>query len=55
MLQLKDVTISYKNEPTVEHFNLNMKQGQIVSLVGRIRKWKNNCHSCHLRLACGWR
>ena len=34
MLQLKDVTISYKNEPTVEHFNLNMKQGQIVSLVG---------------------
>ena len=55
MLQLKDVTISYKNEPTVEHFNLNMKQGQIVSLVGESGSGKNNCHSCHLRLACGWR
>lgn len=34
MLELKDVTISYKNVPTVEHFSMNMKQGQIISLVG---------------------
>ena len=33
MLELKDVTISYKNVPTVEHFSMNMKQGQIISLV----------------------
>ena len=34
MLQLKNVTVSYKNVPTVQDFNLDMKQGQIVSLVG---------------------
>ena len=34
MLELKDVTISYKNVPTVEHFSMSMKQGQIISLVG---------------------
>ena len=34
MLELKDVTISYKNVPTVEHFSMHMEQGQIISLVG---------------------
>lgn len=34
MLELKDVTISYKNVPTVQQFNMSMKQGQIISLVG---------------------
>ena len=34
MLRLNDVEISYKNVPTVQDFNLEMKQGQIVSLVG---------------------
>ena len=34
MLQLKDVEISYKNVPTVQGFNLDMKQWQIDSLVG---------------------
>ena len=34
MLELKDVTISYKSVPTVQHFNMSMKQGQIISLVG---------------------
>ena len=34
MLELKDVMISYKNVPTVEHFSMRMMQGQIVSLVG---------------------
>ena len=34
MLELKDVTISYKSVPTVQHFNMSMKQGQIISLGG---------------------
>lgn len=34
MLKLNDVTISYKSVPTVMNFNLDMKQGQIISLVG---------------------
>ena len=34
MLKLDNVTISYKNVPTVQNFNLDMKEGQIVSLVG---------------------
>ena len=34
MLELKDVMISYKNVPTVEHFSMHMEQGQIISLVG---------------------
>lgn len=34
MLSLKDVTVSYKNVPTVQKFNLEMKRGQIISLVG---------------------
>ena len=34
MLKLDNVRISYKNVPTVQNFNLDMKEGQIVSLVG---------------------
>ncbi len=34
MLELKDVTVSYKGIPTVKNFNLSMKEGQIISLVG---------------------
>ena len=32
MLKLDNVTISYKNVPTVQNFNLDMKEGQIVSI-----------------------
>ena len=53
MLQLKDVTISYKNEPTVEHFNLNMKQGQIVSLVGESGSGKSVSAMSILKLLDG--
>ena len=53
MLQLKDVTISYKNEPTVEHFNLNMKQGQIVSLVGESGSGKTTVIRAILGLLAG--
>ena len=34
MLEIKNATISYKNVPTVQDFNLGMKPGQIISLVG---------------------
>lgn len=34
MLELKDVTISYKNRPTVKDFNLMLEQGKICSIVG---------------------
>ncbi len=34
MLQLNNVTISYKDIPTVQNVSLNVKPGQIVSLVG---------------------
>ena len=53
MLQLKDVTISYKNEPIVEHFNLNMKQGQIVSLVGESGSGKTTVIRAILGLLAG--
>ena len=34
MLKLNNVTISYKDVPTVQNFNLDMKEGQVISLVG---------------------
>lgn len=34
MLRLKDVTISYKERPTVKDFNLSLRQGKICSIVG---------------------
>ena len=35
MLEIKDLSVRYgKQEPTIEHFNLNMKKGEIISVVG---------------------
>lgn len=35
MLEIKDLAIQYgKQAPTIEHFNLSMKKGEIVSVVG---------------------
>ena len=34
MLEVNDITISYKNRPTVTDFSMSMEKGQIVSLVG---------------------
>lgn len=35
MLEIKDLSIQYgKQAPTVEHFNLSMKKGEIISVVG---------------------
>lgn len=34
MLSIQNMTVSYKNVPTVRDFSLEMKPGQIISLVG---------------------
>lgn len=34
MLEIKDLTVSYQNTPTVRNFSLHMNPGQIVGLVG---------------------
>lgn len=34
MLEIKDLTVSYQNIPTVQGFSLHMKPGQIIGLVG---------------------
>ena len=35
MLSIKNITIQYgKNKPVIEDFDLNMKQGEIISIVG---------------------
>lgn len=34
MLEIKNITVCYRDVPTVHHFSLSMKPGQIVSLVG---------------------
>lgn len=35
MLEIKDLTVQYgSNRPTIEHFNLSMKKGEIIGVVG---------------------
>lgn len=35
MLEIRDLSVQYgKNPPTIEHFNLSMKKGEIISVVG---------------------
>lgn len=35
MLEIKDLTVQYGSQPpTIEHFNLSMKKGEIISVVG---------------------
>ena len=53
MLQLKNVIVSYKNVPTVQNFNLDMKQGQIVSLVGESGSGKTTVIRAVLGLLAG--
>ena len=53
MLKLDNVTISYKNVPTVQNFNLDMKEGQIVSLVGESGSGKTTVIRAVLGLLAG--
>ena len=35
MLEIKDLAVQYgKQDPTIKHFNLSMKKGEIISIVG---------------------
>lgn len=37
MLEIKDLAVQYgKQDPTIEHFNLSMKKGEIISIVGEV-------------------
>ena len=34
MLEIKNVTISYGDRPTVKNFSMTLKKGEIASIVG---------------------
>lgn len=41
MLEIKDLAVQYGNQaPTIEHFNLSMKKGEIISVVGESESGK---------------
>ena len=53
MLKLNNVTISYKDVPTVQNFNLDMKEGQVISLVGESGSGKTTVIRAILGLLAG--
>ncbi len=53
MLEIKDVTISYKNVPTVKQFSLNLEKGQICSIVGESGSGKTTVIRAVLGLLAG--
>lgn len=53
MLELKDVTISYKDRPTVQDFNMVLEQGKICSLVGESGSGKTTVIRAVLGLLAG--
>ncbi len=53
MLELKDVTISYKNRPTVKNFHLHLRQGEICSVVGESGSGKTTVIRAVLGLLAG--
>ena len=53
MLEIKDVTISYKNVPTVKHFSLSLDRGEICSIVGESGSGKTTVIRAVLGLLAG--
>lgn len=53
MLEIKDITISYKNRPTVRNFSLNLEQGKICSIVGESGSGKTTVIRAVLGLLAG--
>ncbi len=53
LLELKDVTISYKNVPTVQNVSLSLEQGQICSIVGESGSGKTTVIRAVLGLLAG--
>lgn len=53
MLKIENMTVSYKNVPTVMDFSLSMKPGQIISLVGESGSGKTTVIRAVLGLLAG--
>lgn len=53
LLEIKDITISYKDKPTVTNFSMNLEQGQICSLVGESGSGKTTVIRAVLGLLAG--
>ncbi len=53
MLEIKDVTISYKKRPTVKDFSLTLEQGKICSIVGESGSGKTTVIRAVLGLLAG--
>ena len=53
MLKIDNITIAYKDVPTVMDFSLHMAQGQIVSLVGESGSGKTTVIRAVLGLLAG--
>ena len=43
MLEIKNITVCYGDRPTVSDFSMNLKQGQIASLVGESEIGRASC------------
>jgi len=53
MLELKNLTICYQDRPTVKHFSMTLKQGEIASLVGESGSGKTTVIRAVLGLLAG--
>lgn len=53
MLEIKDITISYGDRPTVKHFSMTLGEGQICSLVGESGSGKTTVIRAVLGLIAG--
>ncbi len=53
MLEIKNITISYKDRPTVKNFSMTLEQGQIAALVGESGSGKTTVIRAVLGLLAG--
>lgn len=53
MLEIKNITISYKDRPTVKNFSMTLNQGEIASLVGESGSGKTTVIRAVLGLLAG--
>lgn len=53
MLEIKNITICYKDHPTVKNFSMTLKQGKIASLVGESGSGKTTVIRAVLGLLAG--
>ena len=53
MLEIKNITISYQDRPTVKDFSMSLKEGKIASLVGESGSGKTTVIRAVLGLLAG--